>query len=311
MEDRRAIAYDRFGSPKRKDVRNFYARGREVMGEGYDKAAPNPRKGYGNLRYGESELKAPALGEDLQDMLIYAFFAFGSPAFAQLVDIYRVELDRACAENKVLKGIVVTGLELGIQRNCPDCITQLGALYYAGQIVPQDYEAVRDLYELAMGLGSAQAATNLGYIYEYGRTAAPDYAKAYQCYSFAAAVSDLPEAMYKMGDILAKGKGLGKDEQAAFRLWQRGYRVARDNDDIESKAQSAIRIAPYYHNGGKSDRVGVERDFLYALHLYQEAEIGLRISIRNGFDYYEKKLQQAIDGQNKVRTYMDGSFFGE
>lgn len=311
MEDKYANTYERFGSPKREDVWDFYAKGREVLGEDYDDAASNPRKGYGKPKYGESELKVLTSGKELQDMFIYAFFALGSPAFAQLVDIYRAELDEACAEDKVLKGIIITGLELGVQRNSPDCITQLGALYYTGQIVPQDYKAARNLYELAMGLGSAQAAINLGYIYEYGRTAEPNYSKAYQCYSYAAAISNFPEAIYKMGDILAKGKGQDKDERAAFRLWLRSYEVATDIGDIENKAQAAIRIAPYYLDRDKSDYVEVERDVLYALRLYQEAEIGLRISIRNGFDYYEKRLEQAMDGQSKARAYMDDSFIRE
>ena len=42
---------------------------------------------------------------------------------------------------------------------------------------------------------------NLGYIYEYGRTGAPDHQKAYQFYSLAAALKPDCEAVYKLGDM--------------------------------------------------------------------------------------------------------------
>lgn len=49
---------------------------------------------------------------------------------------------------------------------------------------------------------------------------------------------------------------------------------------------------------------GVERDFLRALALYQQAEIGLRIDIADGQMYYIKRLREAVDGQQRVRALL-------
>lgn len=46
-------------------------------------------------------------------------------------------------------------------------------------------------------------------------------------------------------------------------------------------------------------------DPLYALHLYQETEIGLRIDIKDGQYSYEKRLQEALEGQKCARALVE------
>ena len=49
-------------------------------------------------------------------------------------------------------------------------MNDLGALYYMGDLVEQDYAKAAELYEMAADAGCFQSIINLGYIYEYGRT---------------------------------------------------------------------------------------------------------------------------------------------
>ena len=57
-------------------------------------------------------------------------------------------------------------------------MNDLGALYYMGDLVEQDYAKAAELYEMAADAGCFQSIINLGYIYEYGRTGKPDHTKA-------------------------------------------------------------------------------------------------------------------------------------
>ena len=154
-----------------------------------------------------------------------------------------------------------------------------------------------ELYELARSEGCGQAAVNLGYIYEYGRTGEKNLQKAYECYAFACAISENAEALYKLGDMYSRGYTGKPDLQAARKLWEKSYRAA---PSLEVKAQAAIRLAEE-HLKDDDDLFNP----LLALQLFQEAELGLRIDIENGMGYYTKRLQQAIDGQQKARNLLD------
>ncbi len=45
-----------------------------------------------------------------------------------------------------------------------------------------------------------------------------------------------------------------------------------------------------------------------ALHLFQQAEIGLRIDItENGMTYYQKRLVEAIEGQERARALVEAN----
>lgn len=51
----------------------------------------------------------------------------------------------------------------------------------------------------------------------------------------------------------------------------------------------------------------VELNPLRALILFQQAEIGLRIDIADGQTYYAKRLNKALEGQQKARALVDAS----
>ena len=235
-------------------------------------------------------------------VLVSTYYGSGPEAFAEEVEEHRAQLKIACKLSEKLERIVLIGLQMGIDVGDGACASELGALYYAGDIVEQSYQKAAEYYELAAQAGYAQAMINLGYIYEYGRLGEADPHKAYMYYSFAATVYGSTEALYKMGDLFASGRGVDENKKAALTLWQQ----ALDNAaDPENKGQAAFRIAQMLVDRGACAELGIEFDPLMALQLFQTAEIGLRISVQQGLTYYEKRLQEAIDGQQKARELLE------
>lgn len=196
--------------------------------------------------------------------------------------------------------VLLIGYKIGVSERNGTSANALGAMYYLGALVEQDYDKAEHLYKMAMRWGCDQAIINLGYIYEYGRTGEPDYAKAYQYYSLAAALTQKSEALYKLGDMYSRGRAVQKDEAMALQLWEKSLEEAQGVSEV---AQPAIRLAPIYLEG--SEDCGVEQNALLALDLYQKAEVGLRVDISDGLAYYAKRLEQAIEGQEKARQALD------
>lgn len=212
------------------------------------------------------------------------------------IGVYRYYSDPLFAK------LVKLGLEYGVACEDGGCANYLGALYYLGDIVEQDYAKAKELYELAERKGSTQAVINLGYIYEYGRTGKPDHQKAFNQYAKAAAMYDTPEALYKLGDMYSRAKVVARDLRAAYRLYLKSYEASGDDDIM--KAQPAIRIAKLISNRDNAEW-GIPYDPMYALELYQLAERGLRIDIARGQTYYERRLQEALEGQERMRELLD------
>ncbi len=209
--------------------------------------------------------------------------------------------ERALVDENVARAFELA-LRFGVSQKNGNCANNLGAAYYMGSVVEQDYEKAAELYKLAMEWGCYQSIVNLGYIYEYGRIGEPDYAEAYRYYSLAAALAPGSEAAYKLGDMFARGRFVEKDLKSALHLWRRSYDLAQD---VVERAQPAIRIAQLIV-GPDCEDAGMEPDMLQALMLFQQAEVGLRIDIDDGQVYYRKRLAEAIEGQRVARARLDG-----
>ena len=235
--------------------------------------------------------------------LVAAHIEQGDDAFNDLYLANHSLLVEASSTCPAIGRVVIVGLELGVNHGNAFCANNLGSLYYLGDIVEQDYVRAAALYELAMEWGCHQSIINLGYIYEYGRTGEPDYRKAYQHYALAAALCPTCEALYKFGDMYARGQAVPRDLRLARALWQRSYDAAADGGDPEDIAQPAIRLAKLYLREN-AEEAGLAPDALKALELYQKAEIGLRISVGKGLDYYRGRLQEAIEGQEAARAQL-------
>lgn len=205
-------------------------------------------------------------------------------------------------EDATFVRLALLGLEYGVACGDGHCANYLGAMYYMGNVVEQDYFRAKELYEIAERKGSVQAMVNLGYIYEYGRVGTPDHVKAYMQYAKVAAISEHSEALYKLGDMYSRGKAVKRDLWAAYSLYERSLAYA---DDVAQEAQPAIRIAKLISNP-ENLQWEIPYDPMRALELYQLAERGLRVDIAQGMTYYARRLEEAIAGQERMRELLDG-----
>jgi TPR repeat protein len=106
-------------------------------------------------------------------------------------------------------------------RGDADAALQLGLLYDTGRGVAQDFGAAEHWYRQAADAGSAAAAFNLGALYDSGRNGGRDGAAAYRWYR-RAAERGFARAAYLLGVMTEAGDGTPADPTAAAK-W---YRLA-------------------------------------------------------------------------------------
>ena len=232
-------------------------------------------------------------------------FSSDADAFAMFVEQNKQRIRDAAFVSDNVTSMLIMGYKIGISAGSGACMNDLGALYYMGDLVDQDYAKATELYEMAMEHGCFQSIVNLGYIWEYGRTGEKNYAKAFEYYALAASLGCSSEATYKLGDMYARGKSVERDMDKTFHLWCRSLDLAQG---IVEVAQPALRVAQFLISDD-CEETHVEPDALHALHLFQQAEIGLHIDIADGQTYYAKRLQEAIEGQKKARAILDTCVF--
>ena len=173
----------------------------------------------------------------------------------------------------------------------------LGALYYDGRGVNQDFTKAVHYYEMALEHGSHEVLENLGYCYYYGRLGYPDYEKAFHCFARLAFEGDV-NALYKIGDMYRNGYYVKKDLDEAFRIY------SHCEDFIGHDAKYAA--GPVYLRLGKAYLYGegTEKDLQVALKCFQRAENFLYEMVSAGDVMYRKSLQAAIDYQAKARSEL-------
>jgi uncharacterized protein len=138
-----------------------------------------------------------------------------------------------------------------------DAQNNLGAIYYSGHGVPQDYAQAVAWYRRAADQGDAPAQAALGWMYEEGQGVTQDYAQAAIWYRKAADQGNA-EAQGNLGAMYYSGHGVPQDSAKAAE-W---YRRAADQGNIA--AQYNLSVA--YFNGW-----GVTRDYAQAVKWFQKA----------------------------------------
>lgn len=175
-------------------------------------------------------------------------------------------------------------LELANENN----VTGLKALGYGcygddSPVFDCDWNVSRDcmlkLMDVAPDQMKAQAANTLGYIYYYGRCngGQPQYEEAYRFFSMAAFYGFF-EATYKVGDMLRDGKGIFKNEEAAFRLYNSIYEENLNkflSDDDSVVADIALRLGSCYQHG-----VGVRANLFTAYEYYMLANLAIEDAMK-------------------------------
>ncbi|MBP3279179.1 MAG: sel1 repeat family protein [Butyrivibrio sp.] len=208
----------------------------------------------------------------------------------------REELLKCSAEEKALYKKYLE--ELADKGNI-SAIKQLGyACYGDGDpVFDCDWERSRDcmlkLVELAHDEWKAMASNTLGYIYYYGRCngGKPQYEEAYKYFSVAAFFG-FYEATYKIGDMLASGKGIIQNKEAAYRLYSRVYdenRLSFEMGDDSTFADSALRMAGVYEKG-----IGVFENKLKAYTYYLQADLAIKERMAQSYFYGDNKVASSI-----------------
>ena len=91
----------------------------------------------------------------------------------------------------------------------------LGAMYYHGRGVQQDFAEAVKWYRLAADQGLADAQHNLGERYRYGNGVPQDDAEAMKLF-FLAADQGNAKAQFNLGAMYATGQGVPQDEVEAY-----------------------------------------------------------------------------------------------
>ncbi len=190
--------------------------------------------------------------------------------------------------------------EHGVASGDAGCCGNLVNLYHnmSGRGSAEDYAHAVELYELGSDRGDTQSMINLGYIYYYGRGCERDYTRAYECYARAALTGTNPEAYWKLGDLYASGKGVRKSDCIAWQLYSKAYELAGKSP---LAARAAHHMADYFMRG--IDGV-MGPDPERAFGLYVQAEVGYYHLIDAGLTYYQRQLDQSIEGQRLARDAL-------
>lgn len=185
----------------------------------------------------------------------------------------------------------------------------LGALYYTGSITPDgdpDYEQAFKLYTTGAALGNMQALVNLGYCHQYGRSVPVSPKDAFECFQRAAFTTDMPEALYKLGDMYERGCYVERDSELAAGLYRKALLQIENNshEAPEIKASVYHRVANHVASDDKKDEPVAERRerLLAALELYQRAERDYYRAIEAGAYYYDRRLDEVIAAEERMRT---------
>ncbi len=139
----------------------------------------------------------------------------------------------------------------------------LGALYYNGIYVTQNYPKAIELYKLALCGNDARiaaiAASNLGYCYYYGRSVDVDYSKAFDYFLEGVLLCNHPVCLYKLGDMYRSGKFVNKDDEKAYFIYCKA-KNSSPKFDYEGYADILVRLAE-----AKIEGIGTDKDIICAL----------------------------------------------
>ena len=136
---------------------------------------------------------------------------------------------RACIDPSVVSALkgpppwparIIATARGAANHGCATAQSALGAAYYLGHGVPQDYAAAAYWYRLAAKQGVASAQSNLGVLYDRGHGVPQDYAKAAYWFRLAAG-QGYAFAQSNLGVLYARGEGVPQDYAKAvhwFRL---------------------------------------------------------------------------------------------
>ena len=126
-------------------------------------------------------------------------------------------------------------------RGNADAMNMIGAMYYEGRYMEQDYKIAAKWYIKAAENGSSQAMSNTGYCFYYGNGVEVDYEKAYLYFSKAAMLGEW-DAINKMGDMYRDGRYVREDKKTAFEIYTRGSKKIPKEVLVDAYPANLLRL---------------------------------------------------------------------
>ena len=168
-----------------------------------------------------------------------------------------------------------------------DALIALGAMYYEGRGVEQDYEKAAKYYKEAADTGNSQAMSNYGYNCYYGNGVEVDYEKAYQYFAYAAVLGEY-DAINKFGDFYRDGKYVEENKTLAFKIYRHGIDVIPRDVKVDAYPVNLSRLADCLMHG-----YGCDIDYGIARNLLREAIMVFEQQKANGRFYADSGLKRA------------------
>ena len=184
----------------------------------------------------------------------------------------------------------------------------LGAMYYVGEHIKQDYQKAIALYEKATASETLEtqvrAWCNLGYCYYYGRDIPVDNERAFNCYMRAALLRDA-NALYKIGDMYMEGRFVPQDESMAMAFYQQSWHEV--NETLSPYPDICKRLGKCALYG-----IGMAQDSLLALDLLSRAEVATYAKIQAHDPFAPSLLPdiQQMLGEAKLKVEQELGLVG-
>lgn len=125
-----------------------------------------------------------------------------------------------CAvEAKEYTGLSEQKLKKAADNGSRDAMTELGAMYYRGQGVAQNYEEAHRWYRKAAELGDTDAMYNLGLMYEYGLGVETDHSASYMWCSLAALGGEFEAVKVRDGTLKMMSSSQLREGQRLTKEW--------------------------------------------------------------------------------------------
>jgi TPR repeat protein len=183
-----------------------------------------------------------------------------------------------------------------IRRGNAEAMLSLGAMYYMGRGVSQDYTKAIKWYSKAADRGNHWANNNLGYCHYYGKSIPIDYEKAL-IYFMKAACDGNGNSMYKIGDMYYNGYFVKQDYNTAYYWYNKAYNVIYEGG--ECYPEIAFRFGNCYFYGH-----GIKQDYLKSLYYYQKSEYYFYQEIKKGDPFAKLTLETVNQRLDELRQIL-------
>jgi TPR repeat protein len=147
----------------------------------------------------------------------------------------QVEIEAALRQGRAAE--VLPELRRLAEAGDADAAFNLGLLYDLGHGVPEDFVEAMDWYRRAAALGNATAAFNVGVLYDAGRGVPEDRAEAARWYR-RAADRGFGRADYNLGLMYLRGDGVRRDVSRAKEYFQ-----AAERHGVEAASEQLVLLA--------------------------------------------------------------------